>query len=428
MIAVAVSHCLCWTMVTIMLSTAESTKKHLKLHELYVQEKTAYEKRDHDAVILACNKVLELDSKHFAAYIRRGLAYRMKNNFEEAIADFEAAIRLIGEELGSYNERGFVVTLANYRMVLYYRQLLVDAYIARADIYSLKHDTEQAVADLTKAISQKPKDANLYERRAIVHGANKDYNRAMADCDRSVLFAPHQAESYVLRGSLYLFQADYEHALADFNEAIRRNSQCAQAFYYRGIVYQYLMEHERAIADFETSARLDPQRYEACLRLAQVVFRCNQFTLARKSCDKTESSRPDEYEINTPRFALPIYITPSNRGRIVTIRLFTSEDKGKTWKHEKDYKPCDERIFFTAPHDGRYWFAVQTVLTDGSRNPADLSSLVPAMTVYANFEGKTPKSQNTKEEPKREEQRLRPAIEQAAEKKNKNPEADHKPK
>ena len=368
MIAVAVNRYLCWTIFALLLSSAGDAKNDIKVQELNREGAIAYQKHNYDAAILACDKALQFDPKYFACHIARGHAYHMKLDLERATASYEKAIQLIREELGIYYNRGFLVTLARYNMVLYLRNLLADAYCARSDIYARKQD--------------------------------------------------------------------FERALADLNEAIRSNPKCAQAFYYRGLVYQCRLDYVRALADFEASAHLDPHHYEACLTLAKLVARCHEQELRdhKKALDWVcrsfgvmKGMRQDEYEIKSPRFSIPIRISPNRREDIEKIRLFVSEDEGKNWKHERDSKPGDGSADFTAPHDGRYWFAVQVVSKNGSIEPAKPDKLAPAMKVYVNAGGSTSTSQESCEEPKGEVEQLRKKIEQL-EMKIKELQSDHKPK
>ncbi len=120
----------------------------------------------------------------------------------------------------------------------------------------------------------------------------------------------------------------------------------------------------------------------------------------------------DVYEIETRQFAIPIRSKPDELAKMKKVRLFVSEDRGKSWKHKKDYKPTDKRAIFTAPHDGQYWFAVQVVLKDGNREPAERDDLVPAMKVFVNSERRTLKTQKSYEELQREVEQLRKTVEQ----------------
>jgi hypothetical protein len=135
----------------------------------------------------------------------------------------------------------------------------------------------------------------------------------------------------------------------------------------------------------------------------------------------------DVYEIETRQFAMPLGGKSDDRAKIEKILLFVSEDQGKNWKHKKGYKPSDRQATFTAPRDGQYWFAVQVVLKDGNREPAELDDLAPQMKVYVNSERRTLKTQKSYEELQREVEQLRGTVEQL-QKKIKQLESGHQPK
>ena len=129
------------------------------------------------------------------------------------------------------------------------------------------------------------------------------------------------------------------------------------------------------------------------------------------SADPVKISR-DVTEIQTRRFALPIRYKADQKSKIERVRLFVSQDRGKSWQHEKDYKPTAEQLKFTAPDDGLYWFALQIVFKDGKSEPAKLEDLEPAMKVYVNSERRTLKVKKSYGELQSEVEELRITVEQ----------------
>src|SRR4051794_18009725 len=79
----------------------------------------------------------------------------------------------------------------------------------------------------------------------------------------------------------------------------------------------------------------------------------------------------DVDEVPSREFSIPLQFK-NGRDEIKQVRLFYSEDEGKTWKHHDDYGPKEQLLPFKATKDGMVWFAVQLVLKDGTRAPADL--------------------------------------------------------
>jgi hypothetical protein len=92
----------------------------------------------------------------------------------------------------------------------------------------------------------------------------------------------------------------------------------------------------------------------------------------------------DVLEAKALSFFIPFEANSSVLKAVDTIRLFVSDDKGVSWKYEKDTIPTAAKFLFTAPRDGLYWFAVQTANKDGTRTPPAESDLVPVLKIYVN--------------------------------------------
>ncbi len=130
----------------------------------------------------------------------------------------------------------------------------------------------------------------------------------------------------------------------------------------------------------------------------------------------------DVFEIAAREFTMPLRVDPTRQDKIDRIRLFVSEDLGKTWKQKEDYSPNDTQVEFTASRDGQYWFALQVAFKDGTCEPADLANLIPRK-VYVNTTRRAFKVQKSYEELQCETERLRKKVEEL-EKKIKELEAE----
>jgi Aspartyl protease len=96
--------------------------------------------------------------------------------------------------------------------------------------------------------------------------------------------------------------------------------------------------------------------------------------------------------VNRRDLQFPLEIDRSTAMNVKRIRIFVSDDRGRSWCHDKDYEPDARAAVFKAPHDGEYWFAVQTEMTDGSAEPIDLAKLSPLQKVRVSFERKPVKT------------------------------------
>lgn len=101
------------------------------------------------------------------AYIARANLYDMAGGFEQAIADYETAIRLNPNLAITYQQRGM-------------------AYLG--------HDMQkEAIADFNKAIELEPANASFYYNRGLSHVLSARYSLAMQDLSKSVEGNPRES-------------------------------------------------------------------------------------------------------------------------------------------------------------------------------------------------------------------------------------------
>jgi hypothetical protein len=102
--------------------------------------------------------------------------------------------------------------------------------------------------------------------------------------------------------------------------------------------------------------------------------------LAASGADPTPSAKVIYH--NSRAFRIPFNIEPEERARIKEVLLCVSEDRGQTWKPVVSRTTPDKRaLAYRAPQDGEYWFAVQTLDTEGKLYPPTNSAIEPKMKV-----------------------------------------------
>ena len=114
----------------------------------------------------------------------------------------------------------------------------------RGSVYGEAGQTDQALADFTKAISLDPNYAQAYANRGLVYRKSNQLDLALADFNKALSIDPNYAPAYVGRGSVYSQQGRHEQALADFNKAIALKPDNAEAYYSRGMLYQSQHQHQ----------------------------------------------------------------------------------------------------------------------------------------------------------------------------------------
>lgn len=161
-----------------------------------------------DAAIDGCGRIID-DPKQkpkarAAAHFNRGNALLQKGSPDQAIADFDAAIKLEPKNASAYNNRG--------------------------NAKSEKGDPDGAIEDFDAAIKHNARDASAYFNRANALAAKGESARAINDYDAALKHNRRNVNAYIARGALLLADGATAKARADMKTAAaldRKNAYTA---------------------------------------------------------------------------------------------------------------------------------------------------------------------------------------------------------
>jgi tetratricopeptide (TPR) repeat protein len=158
------------------------------------------EDADH-LVIPACTRLIESNTlsrrDRAIAYAIRGKAHWRQQNFDDAIADENEALKLNPNLVAAYVARSAAYVARSA------------AYVARSGDYGVKEDDDQA-------IEIDPNVAAAYHNRGIARGHNGDLDGAIADTTRAIEIDPNSALAFISRGDLHSRKRERGLAYADF--------------------------------------------------------------------------------------------------------------------------------------------------------------------------------------------------------------------
>jgi tetratricopeptide (TPR) repeat protein len=147
-------------------------------------------------------KIEELELNLGFAYYHSGLACRELTRYQEAIFDFDRAIKLDSKYWSAYLERGHV-----------YRKL---------------GDYRQAIDNYNVVVKKNPKDAVAYCERSSAYIGLEFFPLAIMDCDRAIELDPNYARAYVDRGKSYQRLGNHAKAIENLKIAAGLGSQEAR--------------------------------------------------------------------------------------------------------------------------------------------------------------------------------------------------------
>jgi len=215
-------------------------------------------------VVFALN-LLNPDSAE--AYYRRGHAKYMQKQYEAAIIDLNAALRIKPDYVEAYNGRG----------------------IMKAELGQYK----SAIADFDEALRLKPDLADAYYLRGLSKQNLRQYESAISDYDTVLHINPDDAEAYVNRGNTKLSLGRYEAAISDYNAALRIKPNFALAYYNRGNAKDKLGQYRAAISDYDNALRINPADAETYVNRGYAKLALGQYTDVISDCDAALRIKPN---------------------------------------------------------------------------------------------------------------------------------------
>lgn len=156
------------------------------------------ESGDHPRALADFDRALALDPAMLAVRQRRAETRVDAGDYAGAIADYTAILDAAGDDA----ERRF------------------DALTQRAQLHTLTHAPEAAIADFSDALALEPGFFTLYHLRAQARLLAGDAHGATADMDEGLRLYPDDAEALQARARLRLAAGDAEGARADLAAAI----------------------------------------------------------------------------------------------------------------------------------------------------------------------------------------------------------------
>ena len=160
----------------------------------------------------------------------KGEALYAEGKYEEAIAEYDKALKLNAEDEVVLNARG----------------------LAKSE----SGNQYGAIADYERALESDPKYADAYSNRGLAKSRLNDYAGAIVDYKKAISLDSTTAVYYFNVGSAYIDQGEYEKSLSYFDDAIVIDSSESDLFYYRGFSKAQLGQYETALADYDKAEEL----------------------------------------------------------------------------------------------------------------------------------------------------------------------------
>jgi tetratricopeptide (TPR) repeat protein len=136
---------------------------------------------------------------------------------------------------------------------------LAITYLNRGNLYKANGAYDQAIADYDEAIRLDRKDVKAYNNRGLAWMMKGAFDRAIADLNQAIRLDPKYEDAFVNRGGVYYRKGNYANAVADYTEAFDLAPSDVEALYWRGKSKLKNGDETGGEADIAAARKINPK-------------------------------------------------------------------------------------------------------------------------------------------------------------------------
>jgi tetratricopeptide (TPR) repeat protein len=199
----------------------------------------------------------------------RAEAYNNIQNFNNALSDYNTAIKIDSTKDNFFNDRG--------------------------NLFRNEKEFDKAILDYEKAIQINPKSWVVYNNLGIVYTYKKKYDEALNCYDKSVDQKSDYSHPYINKGNLYSEKQNYDSSMIAYNKAVEIDPYYPNTFFLRAKIYNKKQDYQQAIIDFNKAISLDPDFETAYQQLTITYFLAKDYN---KAWDNIYTMRSKKYPLD----------------------------------------------------------------------------------------------------------------------------------
>lgn len=201
-----------------------------------LEQETPMQKNINEAM-----QAIRNDPRSTAARVRLGVLYTQIGRFDDAIDQFDQALKVTRDDQEALLYAGIA-----YMNKKKYNEAL--EYFDR----EIKYYKNTAMANSNTSLEQ------AYYYGAVAHWKKKEYDKAIDYLNKALVIKKASSDTYLILGRVYLDKKLYNEALSAFQKALEFDPSYADAFYGSGLAFEGKGETAKALESYKTALKIKP--------------------------------------------------------------------------------------------------------------------------------------------------------------------------
>lgn len=256
-------------------------------------------KKDDEAVA-DCQTALQVNPAYLQCQIALGEIYSQRQQADQAITAYSAAIELDAnlptlylERAKNYNLLGKDDnTIKDCQTALSKNNAFLECQVMLGAVFSKRGEVDNALQAYAEAIKLDPKQATFFIERAQLFMTRADLDSAIKETDAARKLDDTLSLPYALEAIKYYQSLKYDEALKAAEAAIVRENPIAAAYRVRGGIAIWQYEGE-GVKDLETALTMEPDDGEALAMQVFYYLEAGDLKAAKQFLDKAVATAPE---------------------------------------------------------------------------------------------------------------------------------------
>jgi tetratricopeptide (TPR) repeat protein len=273
--------------------------------DLFYYQGEAYRMmQNYQDAVIAYGKAIKINPRFAPAYLGRALAYEKINPKADIEGELNYAIEYDPYFVDAYLTRARIRIKHNNPQGALDDLLIAEAlfpnhfmvYILRAQAYLELNDPLTALQNALSGFDLDKTSLPAYYTLALVYLANNDLIQALHYIDIYLVYIQDDDRGWAVKAQVEYKNGNFDKVLSACDKGIAVDNENATLWYYRGLIHLYVGDNRTAVNDFVNAVNLDLLNFDYSVALGRALWADERLTTAIRQFNSAETLAVSDYQ------------------------------------------------------------------------------------------------------------------------------------